>query len=263
MLGPFSSHFQRMAKKAFQKDPRRGDDRNLVIVDQDFGQPDLEDRMWLFWVRNRGVIILSILLVIVATLGYIVWHAAGHYSQGARQAAYQEAGDKPEAKLAFARDYAGTVLAGVAALEAADVFYEAKEFSKASEAYALARTEVSVNEPVEAVLAARAATGEAFSLLAAGKREPGKQALQQLAGNGKYPEATRGQAMYTLALLALEDKSLDEARRWLDQMDQVSAQGFNPWQQKKLELLMREPALVRPVESAETSAPEAEAAAKK
>ncbi len=247
-----------MAKNAFQKDPRRGDDRNLVIVDQDFGQPDLEDRIWLFWIRNRTGIILSVLLVIVATLAYIVWHAAGHYSQGACQAAYQDAGEGPEAKLEFSREYAGTALAGVAALEAADAFYKDKQFAKAAGAYALARTEVSANEPVEAVLAGRAALGEAFSLLADGQREPGKQVLGQLAGNGKFPEAVRGQAMYTMALLALEDRSLDEARRWLDQMDQVAtqspSQNFDPWQQKKLELLMREPALVRPAESPATSA---------
>ena len=257
MLRPFSSSFQRMAKKAFQKDPRRGDDRNLVLVDQDFGQPDLEDRMWLFWVRNRSAIVGGAVLVIVAILGYIVWHAVGTYSLGAMQATYQETGAKPEAKLEFAKQYEGHALAGVAALEAADSFYKDKHFEKAAAAYVFAQKNFSPKVPVQSASMARALVGEAFALQASGKQEAGAAILQRLADDNRFPMADRGQAMYNLVLLALEKQSLEEARQWLDTMDKVLPAN-NPWQQKKLMLIMQEPRLLKPVEEGVQPSPDAQ-----
>ena len=46
-----------MAKKAIRNDKQTfkgsaGDDRNLVLVDDDFQDADFEDKVWLFWRRH-------------------------------------------------------------------------------------------------------------------------------------------------------------------------------------------------------------------
>ncbi len=38
-----------MPEDRSNKQPPAGDDRNLVVVDDDFVNADTEDRLWLFW----------------------------------------------------------------------------------------------------------------------------------------------------------------------------------------------------------------------
>ncbi len=234
-----------MAKNTPAKDPRKGDDRNLVIVDQDFGQPDLEDRMWLFWLRNRVLILSFLALIIAAILGYIAFLAGKEYSLRSLQDEYQTVGEKPDEKLFFARAHANTPLAGVAALEAADKLYEEKDYAGAAGTYAEARKNFDVKNSFEAMFAGRALSGEAFARIYAGEREKGAELLDLLAKNPAYPNAFRGQAGYSLALLAYEKNDLDGARNRLDSMSRELG-GNNPWLLKVSRLLADIPALSKP-----------------
>ena len=46
-----------MPEDRSNKQPPAGDDRNLVVVDEDFVNADTEDRLWLFWERNQDPIV--------------------------------------------------------------------------------------------------------------------------------------------------------------------------------------------------------------
>ena len=46
-----------MAEDSSKKRPPSDDDRNLVVVDEDFANADAEDRLWLFWERNKNLIV--------------------------------------------------------------------------------------------------------------------------------------------------------------------------------------------------------------
>ncbi|MDR2844637.1 MAG: hypothetical protein LBV28_00930, partial [Puniceicoccales bacterium] len=159
-----------MLKNDKKQDPRKGDDRNLVLVDQDFGQPDLEDRIWLFWIRNKVPILSTATLAILGTLGVIAWFALADYKLESLQAEYQSTADTPEAKLAFARANAGVPLAGIAALDAADRYYSDKKYTEATAAYVLAKDSIAPTDKVLAAFAGRAQLGIAFSKLNAGDR---------------------------------------------------------------------------------------------
>lgn len=235
-----------MPKNDSIRDPRKGDDRNLVLIDQDFGQPDLEDRMWLFWVRNKTVILGLGVVLILGALGYIGWHAWSDHRLAALQAEYQALGDKPEDKLAFARANAGQPLAGIAALEVADQYFKDKKYPEAAGAYALARANFPLADKTSAAFAGRALLGEAFSKLNGTDPTGGAAALTTLARTPAYPDAERAHALYTLALLAVEKKDFAAARGWLDAMDR-DVDPNNPWAMHKRQLIAYEPALAKPL----------------
>ncbi|MDR2863728.1 MAG: hypothetical protein LBV54_07660 [Puniceicoccales bacterium] len=231
-----------MPKNTKQQDPRKGDDRNLVLVDQDFGQPDLEDRMWLFWLRNKIAILGVIFLLIAAALGGIGWHALADYRLSALQAEYLGTADSPEAKLAFARARAGEALAGVAALDVADQYFKDKKYAEAAAAYALARDNFTPTDKAHASFGARAILGLAFSKLRSDDRDGGIAVLTELSRTTAYPEAFRGQALHTLALLSIEKKDWESARRWLDTLDRSISPG-NIWVLNKRDLIALLPEL--------------------
>ncbi len=62
-----------MPEDRSSKQPPAGDDRNLVVVDEDFVNADAEDRLWLFWERNKGVIVKATTAVVVGILGYLAF----------------------------------------------------------------------------------------------------------------------------------------------------------------------------------------------
>lgn len=227
------------------QDPRKGDDRNLVIVDQDFGQPDLEDRIWLFWIRNRVAILSLVTIAVVGTLGAIGWFAFSDYRLSVLQDAFLRRADTVEAKLAFARDNSGQPLAGVSALEAADLLQKEKKYAEAAEAYALARSNFNPADKNSAAFAGRALNGFAFAKLFGGDRDGAVKALTELARSPAYTNAQRGEAFYNLALLALEKNDVAGARKWLDDMDRDIPPN-TAWALLKHQLIFQVPALNTP-----------------
>ena len=61
-----------MAEDSSKKRPPSDDDRNLVVVDEDFANADAEDRLWLFWERNKNLIVRGTTAVVLAIIGAIV-----------------------------------------------------------------------------------------------------------------------------------------------------------------------------------------------
>ncbi|MDR1497794.1 MAG: hypothetical protein LBS59_05200 [Puniceicoccales bacterium] len=234
-------------------DPRKGDDRNLVIVDEDFGRLGFEDRLGLFWERNKTTVTTLFTLTIVGILAAIGWFALSDYRVSALQDDFQKRANTVEAKLAFARVNAGRPLAGVSALEAADSLYKDSKYAEAAEAYALARKSFALADKNSAAFAGRALLGFASAKFFGGDRSGAVAALTELARSPAYASAQRGEAFYNLALLALEKNEIAEARQWLNTMDR-SIRPDSVWVSRKQELFLQFPSLI------ETPAPEKPAA---
>ncbi|MDR0534940.1 MAG: hypothetical protein LBG65_01055 [Puniceicoccales bacterium] len=227
-------------------DSRKGDDRNLVLVDQDFGQPDFEDRMFLFWVRNKALILGVAGVAIVASVGAIIFKAVARHRLETLQNAYTTAvaAGKPEALLAFSRENAGQPLARVAAIEAGDKYFGEKKYDEAAKAYAIAggSAGAGAGENVSAVFSGRAALGAAFSELYALRKDAATKAFVAIQNTPAHPAGVRGQALLSLAILAVEADDLAAARKWLDTMDRTLPAN-DPWLMARASLLEQVPAL--------------------
>ncbi len=223
------------------------DDRNLVVVDKDFADADVEDRVWLFWKRNRGAIILAIVLVCAVVLGntlYKNWRAS---SVAGMQDAYLAA-QTPEALAAFAAEYAKEPLGAVAAVQVADMDYLEGRFEQAAEKYAAAIPVLTVPEQAQ-----RARMGEAVSLLRAGK-DPNGEKLVQIARDGTVSDAVRGQAAYQLALKAAVAADYATARSWLEQIASLPYAG--PWMERAQMLAALKPEILKPDAKTAAEAPQ-------
>ena len=123
-----------MPEDRSSKQPPAGDDRNLVVVDEDFVNADTEDRLWLFWERNKDVIVKATFAVVVgilAFLAYFFWNESRREALGEEFTACQD----EAARRAFAQSHQGEPLAAVAMTDVADDLKKAGKFADAAKAY--------------------------------------------------------------------------------------------------------------------------------
>jgi len=213
------------------------DDRNLVVVDKDFSDADIEDRVWLFWKRNRSTIIAVIAAAVIVTVGisgYDLWKAN---RTDKVQDAYLAA-ETPQALAAFAQEYQGEALAAVAALRLADEDYRAGQFEKAAALYAQAAPELKVAPELQQ----RARLGEAVALFMSGKDAKAEK-LKAFAQDGTVFDAYRAQADYQLALIAVEAKDYLTARSWLEQLAALPQSGI--WAERAQVLVSLKPEILK------------------
>lgn len=240
-----------------------GDDRNLVLVDDDFQDADFEDRVWLFWQRHGKQTIAAAAAVFLAIIGVIVYVEVSKMRLAALQAEYSAA-ETVEQKLAFARANESDPLAGTAYFAAGGELAAAEKFAEAADAFADAARVFSGEKDFSA-MRDRALVSQAASLARAGTPgapEAADALLKKLAGTPDADPLYRGQAMYELASNALARGNADEARLWINEMDR-SLDPMNFWQVRKRGLIAIEPKLLRPEDAgaaasdaAETETPE-------
>lgn len=222
--------------------PPAGDDRNLVIVDEDFAQADSEDRLWLFWERNRDRIVGGTIAIVV---GLVAWFAVQSWIESraeALRAEYAEIKDDA-GRAAFAQAHPGEILAAVALLEVADSLKAAgKPAVTAYDAAAVAADAATASPAVQAIgWRARLYAG----LLAQESGAPDATGrLTRVAEAGNAPDALRGPAMLALARGALAKSDANGARGWLDKMDRQLGPN-HPWREEQRQLIASEP-LLRP-----------------
>lgn len=234
-----------MPEDRSSKQPPAGDDRNLVVVDEDFVNADAEDRLWLFWERNQGVIVKSTVALVVGILGYLAfffWNESRREALGEEFTACQD----EAARRAFAARHAGEPLAAVALTDVADELKRTGKFADAAKAYDEARRLAGLAAPAPAVagLAARARLYAALCRLEAGDATAAK-ALAEMADDAAAAETLRGFAMLTLANLAVAKGDIAEATKWLNAMDK-KLRANHVWKADKEMLVRSEPALIAP-----------------
>lgn len=223
-----------------------GDDRNLVLVDDDFQDADFEDRVWLFWQRHGKQTVALATTVFLAIIAAIVYVQVGKMKVAALQEEFATL-NTPAEMLTFASENESDPIAGTAYFSAAGELAETGKFAEAAEAFANA-ARIFGDKPEFSAMRARAIIAQAASLAQTQAPEADTQAedlLKALAGTPSADALYRGQAMYELAVLALADGNLPEARTWLNEMDR-SLSPTNFWQERKRALMQIEPQLAQP-----------------
>lgn len=217
----------------------KGDDRNLVVVDEDFANADAEDRLWLLWERHRERIVGTFAAVV---LGLLAWFAYSAWSEARREAAreaFAAAGNDEAALRAFAADHPGHPLASAALLQVADRLH--REGKGTVAAYdAAAANDPGANRAAQSLRwRARLYAG----LLALDQGAPDAASrLAAVAEATEAPEALRGPAFLALARASLAGKDAAGARAWLDKMDRLLGPS-HPWREDQRRLIATEPAL--------------------
>lgn len=214
--------------------PVSGDDRNLVVVDENYLAPTFEDRVQLFWERHGRTVITALVVLVLFFAAKALFGVYASYRENAVRTAYAEAGDDASALRAFATANPAAALAGFAWTQIGDKAYEAQDYRAAADAYAAAVPLIK-NDPV----GARARMGHAVSLLKAGDAGA-RPAFEVLANDTLYPASLRAEAAYHLAVIASEAGEGEAASRYLSLAISVDTSGL--WAQRATRLTGRLPA---------------------
>lgn len=226
--------------------PPAGDDRNLVVVDEDFVNADTEDKLWLFWERHQGTIVrtaTAIVVGIIAYLAYFFWHESRQQDIGIEFTACQD----EAARRAFAKSHEGEPLAAVALIEVADDLKKAGKFPEAAKAYDEAGRLAGLagKAPAVTTLAVRARLYAALSRQETGDAKA-EESIIAVAEDVSAPETLRGFAMLTLVNNAVAKGDKAKATQWLNAMDKRLRVG-HIWNSDKAMLVQTEPSLVLPL----------------
>lgn len=234
-----------MAADRSNPQPPAGDDRNLVVVDDDFVNADAEDRLWLFWERHKALIVQTTTAVVVGILGFLAfffWNEGQRAELGVEFTACQD----EAARRSFALRHPGEPLAAVAMVDVADELKRAGKFAEAAPAYDEAGRLAGLvgKSPAAAALGTRARLYSALCRLEAGEAGA-SQGIAAVADDVNAPETLRGFAMLTLANVAISQGDTAEAARWLNAMDK-KLRATHVWKSDKEMLVRSEPALLAP-----------------
>lgn len=234
-----------MAEDSTKKRAIKDDDRNLVVVDEDFAQADAEDRLWLFWERNKTVIVrgtTSIVLGVLAFLAFYFWQQSKRLEVGDAYNACKDA----SAKRLFASTHSGDPLAVVALLEVADELRQNRKLVEAAKTYdeIIPLAQVAGDSPLVKALAARARLYAALTRLDLGEKEA-EATLATLAEDKTAPDTLRGYAMLILANTALHRGDSSKAAQWVNLMDKRLLPN-HVWTDEKNWLVRSEPSLLTP-----------------
>jgi predicted negative regulator of RcsB-dependent stress response len=193
------------------------DDANVLATGASAASSnDLEEVVQQFWEKNRNLLLALAAVILVAIIGRNGWAAfkAGQIESIREEYAVAESASE---KQAFADDRAGTALAGVALLDIADEAFAAGRYEAAISAYDAAAAELS-----ETPLADRIPLGKAMAQLLGGQMEAGKLGLQSVANDTSAAVAVRGEAIYHLSALAVENRDLAEIEALATQVNAVT-----------------------------------------
>jgi hypothetical protein len=233
-----------MAEDSSQKRPPSDDDRNLVVVDEDFANADAEDRLWLFWERNKNLIVRGttvVVLAIIGAIGYHFWQEAKREELGQAFVACQD----EAARRAFAAAHPGEPLAAVALLEVADELRRANKLAEAAKAYEAAGKSVVGDSKAVKAIATRARLYGALTRQELGQADA-EAGIVAVAEDNTAPDTLRGYAMYVLANLALTKGDSAAAAKWVNLMDK-RLKPNHVWASDKSWLVRSEPSLLTPV----------------
>ncbi|MCX6918814.1 MAG: hypothetical protein NTX41_05900 [Verrucomicrobia bacterium] len=233
-----------MAEDSSQKLPPSDDDRNLVVVDEDFANADAEDRLWLFWERNKDLLVrgtTAVVLAIIGAIGFHFWQESRREELGQAYVACTDA----DARRAFAAAHPGEPLAAVALLEVADDLRKANKLEDAAKAYEAAGKAVVGESKAVKAIATRARLYAALTRQELGQADA-EAGIVAVAEDNSAPDTLRGYAMYVLANLALAKGDSATAAKWVNLMDK-RLKPNHVWASDKAWLVRSEPSLLTPV----------------
>lgn len=204
-------------------DDQQVDERHLIDTEES-EDISFEDRIHLYWMDNKAFISGCILVLALVIIGFNGMKIYVSYAEGKIQAAYAEA-TANDALEAFAKEYSGKPLGGLAALEVADAAYASEDYAKAAEYYSM------VSDSMENdILLGRARIGLAFATYYRGEAVKGLAQLRDIAADNKLPGAIRAEAAYHLAVDADVSGDASAFENYAEQV--ASSSGARQWQQR-------------------------------
>lgn len=224
-----------------------GDDRNLVAVDATTAVT-FEDKVNLFWKKNRNAVIALCVLVLLAIVGREGWNYLAAQKELEVEKAYAAA-TTPEQLKSFAAAHADHSLGGIAQLQMADDAYKAGKAADAVTAYDKALVALK-----DGPLAARAQLGRALAKISAGKAADGSGELKKLADDASQTKTVRAEAAYHLTSLAVEAGNATEAQKYVDLLMQIDPDSQRSWTQRALQRRASLPATPAPAAAAAPAA---------
>lgn len=234
---------QKLQDGGKQAESAKGDDRNIVLVDEDFSEAEFEDRVWLYWERNKYFIVGTIVAAFVVVLGVQYYNYSQRQAFREMQASYLQA-DTLEQKESFGAAYDEKALGGLALLEAADQLVAEDKFIEAAAKY-----EEAAKALKDTVFAGRARLGSGMAYVFADNLEAGRSILLALTGDAQVAEPIRAEAAYHLAVLDIQAEDYASA---LDLLQSIAVRG---WEQRAQNLITEVPELadLRQQQASETS----------
>ncbi len=227
--------------------PVSGDDRNLIVVDENYLAPSFEDRVRIFWERHGNTVITALVIVVIFFAAKSLFSVYATHRENATRAAYAEAGDDIGALRSFAIAHPSAALAGLAWTRIADDAYKSGDYAAAAESYATAAPLLK-NDPI----GARARMGQAVSLLQAKDAAAGT-VLEGLANDTTFAAPLRAEAAYHLGVIANEAGRTEEASRWFSLA--ISVDTSELWAQRASRLVDRLPVAATPAAAAAVETP--------
>ncbi len=227
-----------------------GDDRNLVAVDENYKALTFEDTVHQIWARNRKLVYLFLVVVLVAILGKGGWEYLQQQKEAEVGKSYAAATNAEQLK-AFATAHPDHPLAGLAYLRVADEAYAAGKTADAVAAY-----DKAIPALKDGPLAARAQLGRAIAKAQSGKSAEAVNDLKQLANDANQASALRAEASYQLASLAAEAGNAADVGKYVDDLMKIDPS--SSWAQRGMMLRATLPAAPAPKPT--TAAPTAPSA---
>lgn len=217
-----------MTTPATPSRPKSGDDRNLVVVDENYVAPTFEDRLRLFWEKNGTIVLAVCGLVLVGILAKGGWDYLQKQKEDEIGKTYAAAATSEQLK-SFVAAHPGHSLADIAQLRLADEAYVAGKSADALAGYEKVAASLKTGP-----LAARAELGRALSKIQAGKAAEGTAELKQIANNASQLKGLRAEAAYHLASLAAESGNATEVQSYSEQLMKIDPSSM--WAQRAMAL---------------------------
>ncbi|WP_309384529.1 tetratricopeptide repeat protein [Cerasicoccus frondis] len=194
----------------------KGDDRNIVEIDDAFAEADLEDRAWLYWQNNKGTIIAAIVIAILGVVGVNTWKMMQANQVTSLQEEYSQAVGDAEKLQAFGAANGEAKLGGIALLKAADDKYAAGDYDSAIGLYQQSLTPLK-----ETIIVGRARLGVGMSQIKAGQADAGKNTLSAIIESSNILAAIRAEAALEVAQLELAAGNRDAAQKLLQKVSDM------------------------------------------
>lgn len=201
--------------------------------------PDFAAQMHSFWEKNRSFVLMLAVVVLLAIVGREGWDYFNAQREQSIRGEYARAADSPDKLGAFAAEFPGHELAGVALLRLADSQYTAGDFKSAATSYQRAAGSLT-----EAAVKSRARLGAAMSQLAGGDLAGGEALLKPLADDAAADKVIRAEACYHLATLANEAGRAEDVRKLTDEITKIDP--ISVWAQRAFALRASLPAEAKP-----------------
>ncbi len=188
-------------------------------------EPTFEERAQVFWIENKKTILLTCVLVLLVLLAkeFVLYYI--DQRERAIAGEFSAAENNTDKLRAFTAAHADHQLAGLAWLALGDAAFKDGKFAEAETAYGKA-----VPLTTGSVFVGRARVGQAFSQSVGGDKAKAEASFKAIVADAGLPSATRSEARYHLAVLAIETGRFEDARKSLDEVEATDLSGA--WQQR-------------------------------